>query len=323
MQLDLNSDDELTKAVIGSLTWGIECVSAQNETSMVKLADEVKEENPALADFILNSRFVDGQEHSEENKSALKKLVNAADNLFGQVGLKRKGWIYSFEDPSPNVKEDDGTVSIGGMRWHNKVDCMEVPQLHFVKKSRGRLVVGTEVYSGSCLEDLDKLVPKDLTLRMVLRRKESFFDLTGKFTPTLAGQSLLYRETAKASEGWDVPILMELRQKWIESFHTLEKLQGLKFNRAVMPRNTISPKMNLITAGYVAKEHVKITAVWGGFKLKEGGYSCQLVIGSPTPKGPLQKSLDWMRNNIEDTVEKGVLTPCVRAKTFQRQRGRP
>ena len=93
---------------------------------MVKLADEVKEENPALADFILNSRFVDDQGHSEENKAALKKLVKAADNLFEQVGLKCKGWTYSFEDPPPNVKEEDGTVSIRGMRWHSKVNCMEV-----------------------------------------------------------------------------------------------------------------------------------------------------------------------------------------------------
>merc|ERR1712101_46073 len=50
-------------------------------------------------------------------------------------------------------------------------------------------------------------------------------------------------------------------------------------------------------------------AVWGRFKLKEGGNSCQLVIGSPTPNGPWQKSLDWMRDDIEDAVEKGVLTP--------------
>ena len=89
-----------------------------------------------------------------------------------------------------------------------------VPQLHFSKNSRGRLVVGTEVYSGSCLEDLDKFVPKDLTPRMVLRRKASFFNLAGKFSPILAGQSLLYRETAKVSEGWDVPISMDLRQNF-------------------------------------------------------------------------------------------------------------
>merc|ERR1712101_94093 len=147
------------------------------------------------------------------------------------------------------------------MRWHSKVDCMEVPQLHFSKKLLGHLVVGTEVYSGSCLEDLDKFVPKDLTLRIVLRRKASFFNLTRKFTPILAGQSLLYRETAKASEGWDVPISMDLRQRWVKRFHTLEQLRGLKFNRAVMPRDAISSKMNLIAAGDVTKEHVKITAM--------------------------------------------------------------
>ena len=170
MQTELNPDRELTEAVINSLIWGIKCVSAQTETSMVKLAEEVKEENPALADFIVNSRFVDDQGHSEENKAALRKLVKAADSLFEQVGLKCKGWTYSYEDPPPNVKEDDGTVSIGGMRWHSKVDCVEipVPQLHFSKKSRGRLVVGTEVYNGSCLADLDKFVPQELTLRMVL-----------------------------------------------------------------------------------------------------------------------------------------------------------
>ena len=77
---------------------------------------------------------------------------------------------------------------------------------------------------------------------------------------------------------------MDLRRRWVESFHTLEKLRVLEFNRTVMPRNISSQKMNLITAGDVAKEHIKITAVWGIFKLKEGGYSCQLVIGSPTPK---------------------------------------
>ena len=87
IQLDLNSDDKLTKAVIDSLTWGIECVSAQNEISMVKLADEVKEENPALADFILYSRFADDQSHSGEYRAVLKKLVKAVDNLFGQAGL--------------------------------------------------------------------------------------------------------------------------------------------------------------------------------------------------------------------------------------------
>ena len=138
-------------------------MSAQNKISMVELADKIKEENSAMADFILYSRFADDRGHSGEYRAVLKKLVKAVDNLFGQAGLKYKGWTYSFEDPSPNVKEVDGTVSIGGMRQHDEVDCIKTPvQQPHLLSSRGRLVVGTEVYSGNCLEDLDKFVPKDL-----------------------------------------------------------------------------------------------------------------------------------------------------------------
>ena len=59
--------------------------------------------------------------------------------------------------PGPDVKEEDATVSIGGMRWHSKVDCIEilVLQLPFSKNT-------------------------------------------------------LYRQTAKVSKGWVVPI--DLRQ---------------------------------------------------------------------------------------------------------------
>ena len=79
-----------------------------------------------------------------------------------------------------------------------------------------------------------------------------------------------------------------------------------------MSRSATSHK---VAVGDVTKKHVKITAVWGR-------YSCQLMIDrsllgnedlsipveDAVPNGPWQKSLDWMRDDIEDAVEKGVLT---------------
>ena len=73
---------------------------------------------------------------------------------------------------------------------------------------------------------------------------------------------MLYREIAKASKGWNTPV--DLGQKWVKSFHILKKLQGLEFNRVVMPRNTSSPKLNLTADGDTAKEHVKTTTVREG-----------------------------------------------------------
>ena len=62
-------------------------------------------------------------------------------------------------------------VSIGGMKWFSKLDLLEVPvpALHFSKKVRGKLSVGTELFEGS-FEDLQKFVPKKLTRTMIFSR---------------------------------------------------------------------------------------------------------------------------------------------------------
>ena len=55
-------------------------------------------------------------------------------------------------------------------------------------------------------------------------------------------------------------------------------MKGIKFQRARMPETAKSTDMSLIIAVDAAKE-MKIVGVWGRFELKEGGFSCQLIIG--------------------------------------------
>ena len=89
-----------------------------------------------LSDFILNSRFVDDQGHSEENKAALKKLVKAADNLFGQVGLKCKGWTYSWGSATLLAK----VILLLRICVFNKIADMTIPLLKLSK-----IVCGEEI----------------------------------------------------------------------------------------------------------------------------------------------------------------------------------
>ena len=78
-------------------------------------------------------------------------------------------------------------MSIGGMKWVTKLDLLEVPiqSLHFSKKVRGRLAVGTEVFSGS-FADLENFVQKKLTRTMIFSKNNSLFDILGKFVPVTA-----------------------------------------------------------------------------------------------------------------------------------------
>ena len=164
--------------------------------------------------------------------------------------------VKAGSSPPADVAEEGEKVSIGGMKWYTKLDLLEVPlpQLHFSKKCRGRLAVGTEVFNGSLVDDMDKFVPKALTKRMVLAKNASIFDLLGKFVPITAGLSLDLREAVKQTEGWDQAVPDELRGKWVSNFWRLETLKGIKFQRARMPETAKSTDMSLIIAVDAAKE---------------------------------------------------------------------
>ena len=199
--------------------------------------------------------------------------------FFEQVGLACKGWSLSGSAPPEEVCEEGETISIGGMRWTPKLDLLEVPvpQLHFSKKVRGRLSVGTEIFSGS-FGDLEKFVPKNLTRTMIFSKNNALFDMYGKFVPVTAGMKLDIRAAVKMTQGWNDPVPEEIRSKWIKNFWNIEKLKGIKFERARMPSNAVSCEMDVIGAGDAA-EYIKIVGVWARFRLKTGKYSCQLLIG--------------------------------------------
>ena len=55
----MHPEGEIMEAIIKTLIWGVKCVSAQSECSIIKIAEAVKDEHPDLAIFLLLCRFVD------------------------------------------------------------------------------------------------------------------------------------------------------------------------------------------------------------------------------------------------------------------------
>ena len=86
--------------------------------------------------------------------------MDSADNLFESVGMGCKGWSMSGSDPHPDVTKDGLSVAAGGIVWWPKIDSVSIKILpvHFGRRFRGKLVVGTEIFEGS-FEDLNKFVP--------------------------------------------------------------------------------------------------------------------------------------------------------------------
>ena len=119
----------------------------------------------------------------------------------------------------------------------------------------------------------------EITRRIIFSKNHSIFDLPGKLAPILAILKVDLREAVEQTVGWDDPVPEEVRSKWIKNFWLLERLRGLKFQRAIMPEGAVSMRMNSIIAVDVSEKSVKMAGAWGRFRLKSGLFSCQLVLG--------------------------------------------
>ena len=133
-------------------------------------------------------------------------------------------------------------------------------------------------FEGDSEEEMEKFVPNPLSKRQASSKFASLWDLLGKLAPVTPLLKLDLRETFKRTEDWDSAMPSDLRQNWVRNFWLMEQLRGLKYTRAVMPSNAIDTKMRLLT-GVDAAQEVLLMGCWAGFRLKEGGWSNQHILG--------------------------------------------
>ena len=276
---NLDLDAAIIELIIIVLIYGVRSVSALSENAVIMLANHVKETNPLLAAFLIISRFVDDLADSGENVAKMEVLTKSADELFESVGWKCKGWTVSSKPPHPDCTKDGVSIDVGGMIWYPIIDCIEVkiPPLHFGRKKRGKLVVGTEIFDGS-FADLKVFCAKRFTRRTVVSKFYSVFDPFGLLTPITASMKLDVSSAVKETSGWDDEVPLELHDKVVTNLCRLHKLRGIKFTRAKVPIDAVDLKMVLY--GTVdAADKLKIVAVYARFKRRNGRWSCQLLIG--------------------------------------------
>ena len=127
-------------------------------------------------------------------------------------------------------------------------------------------------------KDMDNFVPNPLTRRQAASKLGSVWDILGKLAPLMNKLKLDLRETFKQTEDWDHGMPSDLRQRWVENFLMFEKLRGLKFHRAIMPKDAVNTKLRVLT-GVDAAKHGLMMGCWGGFQLRDGSWSNKLLLG--------------------------------------------
>ena len=276
---NLDLDSEAIEMIIRTLIFGVKPVSALSERALLMLADLVNNDHPRLAEMIRRGRFVDDLADSDKNEDIIKELTDDADKLFESVGLSCKGWSRTGSPPHPDVTDDGLGLDVGGLRWQPQLDTLQVkiPPLHFGKKVRGKLLVGTEIFDGN-FGDLCSFVPERLTRRQVVSKFASVFDPYGKLCPVTAAMKHHCRMAVMETEGWDDPITQETRTLWLKNFWQLHSLKGVMFMRARIPEDAASTDLTLVCAVDAANQ-IKAAGVYARFPRKNGKFSSQLLVG--------------------------------------------
>ena len=75
---------------------------------------------------------------------------------------------------------------------------------------------------------------------------------------------------------WDDKIPDNLQPIWESHFQMMNEIKTLKYQRAVIPEDTIDTQIDTLDFGDASRE-IACIAIYARFKRKDGSYSCQLV----------------------------------------------
>ena len=173
---------------------------------MAKLADKVRPEDPELATFLTDARFVDDLNDSLKDIESALRLKSAVDEAFSKLGAKIKSSAVSGQEPAKEISEDE-IVGVAGNAWHPMTDSFELKlqPLHFGCVVRCRLAPSTKTFVGNTTSstDMDAFVPRKLIRRQITSKHMGVFDIKGILIALKARCKRDLRDVFKATPTWD------------------------------------------------------------------------------------------------------------------------
>ena len=123
-------------------------------------------------------------EPTEAECQAKRELLT---DICSRHGLNFKGWAVSGNEPDEEIKEDDGSVSFLGLRYHTEVDKFRFKMPDIYRggmKKKGRME-GLELFTGSSTNELFQFYNGTMKYAEQLSRTLSYYDPIGLLSPLM------------------------------------------------------------------------------------------------------------------------------------------
>eukprot|EP00111_Clytia_hemisphaerica_P013773 TCONS_00040530-protein len=214
-QLDSTKPPE--EKVIKTLIYGIKSSGNQAERGLRETARLFKEEHPQIHQIVSIDVYVEDCLSGAPTVNLAHKLADDLEVVISHGGFSLKGFTFSGQRPQESLS----TVSVAGLRWfpHEDEVSLDVQQLNFAKKSRGRKPT------------LQSTIPKDLTRRQCVAKVAELYDITGLITPIVATMKLDLHDLVKRKMDWDDVLPDNLRSLWINHFEMMDEIKKVRFKR--------------------------------------------------------------------------------------------
>ena len=231
--------------------------------------------------------YADDMATGAESREEIKSLKKSIPEILSRGGFLIKGFVTSGDTAAESLSllgsGEQGRVL--GINWNPTTDELTVStRINISEKYRGARTEPDLNY-----DDIPQILDVKLTRRIVLGIVNSCYDPIGLLCVITVQLKIELRKLygKDLNLGWDDPLPLELKQRWVNLLQLLKKAEIVRFKRCIKPPTAVGDSdLIIFNDGSVDAMCVIAYVRW---KLESGAYKCVLWTAK-TRVTPLRKS---------------------------------
>lgn len=173
---------------------------------------------------LADSFYVDNCVASVPNTNTLENFIRESSAVMAEGLFDLRGWEYSHQEITSDIPK---TSPLLGLVWDTQNDTLGI--------------------NGDFLKELESLLDKPITKRIMLSVTQKVFDPIGFTCPTTLIPKLLLQKTWEKKIGWDKEVEQEIKEDFVTWLKNLPHLLEIKIPRWIHAGSNDAQQLSLHT----------------------------------------------------------------------------
>ena len=273
-ELDPTKEPEVYAMVVA--WYGVSPTGNQSAEALERLVLLVEEDHPLAVKIIEDDLYVDDIYTGDNNPDVIEDQIRDTREALSKGGFNLKYVVRSGEKPPPEASSNETTLKILGYKWNPEEDYLKpgFEELNFNKRRRG--TKRPNPFPIKCQDSVNKYFDQNkVTRRMVLSKIAEIWDPVGIWEPFKLQLKLDNRVLNGLD--YDTALEDELQEHWKSRFEQFLQVPDMSAQRCIVPTETQDPDSIRLICLSDAAENACGCAIYAGFQMKDGNYSCKLL----------------------------------------------